>query len=237
MDVKSRLIAFDFPVTTGELAVADSASLSMTDTLTIEYWLITDVNTNGGQPNVVNKWHSGGGRSYAFHLQGASNKTRMIVSEVAGGTTTMSRTSSTTINTGERNHLAANASATADTISIFLNGVDDGGTTTGTVVSIYDSTTDVTAGSDGFFNDFDGQIEEIRIWNIARTVDQITEFMFKRIRAPSAELVLYWRMDSALSSSGGAPETDYSNNGNNGTHANTTFSAGLFPIAGGGASG
>ena len=60
----------------------------------------------------------------------------------------------------------------------------------------------------------DGLIDEVRIWNVARTQEQIKRWMNRRIWWHPKKLVGYWRMDDPLDS---RTAKDYSGNGNDGT--------------------
>lgn len=58
-----------------------------------------------------------------------------------------------------------------------------------------------------------GHIDEVRIWNVARTVTQINSTMFKRLNGDETGLVAYYDFDVET----GNTLPDKSNNGNNGT--------------------
>ncbi len=59
---------------------------------------------------------------------------------------------------------------------------------------------------------FDGHLDEIRVWNIARTPEELNAALFKRVNF-EAGLVGYWRFDD----SSGSIATDSSGNGFDGT--------------------
>jgi len=45
---------------------------------------------------------------------------------------------------------------------------------------------------------FDGQIDEVRVWNVARTEDQLREKMCSKLTGAESGLVGYWRFDEAV---------------------------------------
>jgi len=59
-----------------------------------------------------------------------------------------------------------------------------------------------------------GEIDEVRVWNVARTQKQIRQWMNRRIWGHPEGLVGYWRMDDPLKS---RTAKDYSGNENDGT--------------------
>jgi hypothetical protein len=56
---------------------------------------------------------------------------------------------------------------------------------------------------------FDGIIDEVRLWNVARTVPQIAQTMSTEIPASSTGLFAYWRFDEGTGQSAGDEETGY----------------------------
>ncbi len=68
-------------------------------------------------------------------------------------------------------------------------------------------------------NFFDGEIDEVRIWNHALTQTQIQENMCKKLAGNETGLVAYYRMDEGVDNtcSGGEDVCDETGNGNNGT--------------------
>jgi hypothetical protein len=113
----------------------------------------------------------------------------------------------------------------AKTVELFVDGVSCG---TGN----FTSTPATTAGNvvigrriDGV-NNFGGDIDEFRLWNIALTQSQIQAHMNGEICAPSSNLVLYYTMNDGVadgSNSSNTTLTDYAGT-NNGTLQNFNLS-------------
>lgn len=80
---------------------------------------------------------------------------------------------------------------------------------------------------------FHGEMDEIRIWNTARSQTEIRENMFKQLAGNESGLVHYYKM----STGSGSTLTDNSTNSNSGNITNATWSADAFIPAGDGTSG
>jgi len=63
---------------------------------------------------------------------------------------------------------------------------------------------------------FDGAIDEVRVWNVARSEAQIRETMCKKLTGSETGLVGYWRFDNVS----GTNVTDLTSNNNDGTMHN-----------------
>ncbi len=69
----------------------------------------------------------------------------------------------------------------------------------------------------GDTNFFQGQVDELRIWNVARTQQQIRDNMCKKLTGTETGLVAYYRFDA---NAGTSTLTDLTSNHNNGTLVN-----------------
>ena len=115
------------------------------------------------------------------------------------------------------------------TLKIYVNGVlENTQTYTGSSYQMsFDSVTDlfigtnydgVPPGGPSHLREFDGKIDEIRIWKDVRTADEIREYMFKPIDCTDTDLVAYYNFDQTS----GTDLPDYSGSGNDGTLTNMT---------------
>ena len=68
----------------------------------------------------------------------------------------------------------------------------------------------------GYVNNYDGQIDELRVWNTARTQSNIQNNKDTCLMGIEIGLVGYWKMEDGS----GTTLTDYSNSSNNGTLTN-----------------
>ena len=102
-------------------------------------------------------------------------------------------------------------------IYFYFNGAQDSNVYP--VSTLPDSDNDLYIGWQGHYNNtyFNGEMDEIRIWNDARTVSEIRENMCKTLTGNESNLVAYYNFDNTS----GTILQDYSGNGNDGTLYNT----------------
>ncbi|MBP0011132.1 LamG-like jellyroll fold domain-containing protein [Roseofilum sp. Belize Diploria] len=83
----------------------------------------------------------------------------------------------------------------------------------------------ITEGNPGFF--FNGKIAEVRLWDKARSQEEIQELMHQRLTGSEAGLVGYWPLDAGS----GTTVTDKSGHGNNGTINGATWETSDLELA------
>jgi hypothetical protein len=104
-------------------------------------------------------------------------------------------------------------------VHAFINGVEKGSKTpSGTLAT---TSTTLNVGSATNRNYFNGMIDEVRIWNVARSGTQIAQNMSVRLAGTEAGLVGYWRFDEGT----GTTARDASGRGHDATLAGTTLPA------------
>jgi hypothetical protein len=134
-------------------------------------------------------------------------------------------------------HVAVTASSSDNTVRIYLNG-QEVANSNGTLYWIDDIAENTTAytlgcldtnGSDTQNCDedevFQGNIDEVRIWNYARTQAEIQQNMYKQIAADEEGLVGYFRMNENT----GTTTHDETTNNNDGTISGATWTTGYVP--------
>lgn len=110
------------------LYAADSSSLSVTSDLTISAWINPESNTASTQYDIAGKWDESNetyllaqyGDEIRFYLDSSSNYVE---------------TSSANLSTGTWYHVTASYEAGSQTAKIFVNGIEETTTTTGTIPS------------------------------------------------------------------------------------------------------
>jgi hypothetical protein len=121
--------------------------------------------------------------------------------------------------TGDWVHVAGTYDLNA--VNLFYNGaLDSSSAPKAPGESIYNSTTDLLIGTvNPFtgFETFDGQIDEVRIWNYARTQQQIQDNRFTALNGDESGLMAYWNFDEG----GGQTAFDLTLNGNHGQLGST----------------
>ncbi|MCK4696505.1 MAG: hypothetical protein KAT74_12115, partial [Candidatus Cloacimonetes bacterium] len=199
--------ALDFDGIDDYVSIAGNSELSdeLEDGFTISAWIHPANSTILGQGRIVsNDW------SYnSYYLVLYQNTIRFAISNGSGGW----------------NHMSYNYIYSADEwrfISASYNGNDgkiyvDGelknSTYLGTTPDFVSSNIDIGAKNGGSQNFFNGLIDEVRIWNVARTQEEIKNNMNLKLNGNENGLVGYWRMDEGV----GSIIYDYTNNGNEGT--------------------
>jgi len=105
-------------------------------------------------------------------------------------------------------------------VSIYFNGVlqtltpDDGGSTNTTLTHSSGPANIGEQWNGGVYDPFNGQIDEIRLWNIALSQTDVQTNMCKKINPSTTGLLGYWRADEPDTS---ATVYDYTSNAINGT--------------------
>ncbi|TAH27415.1 MAG: LamG domain-containing protein, partial [Cytophagales bacterium] len=154
---------------------------------TLEFWIKpTYTSSPGYNPCMVSNRNNGGGASdtrYSYHMTGG--KTAI---ELYNGTTVS--TWSYTFNTNEWYYVSIVESGT--TVEVFVNGISIGTRTTGSS-AITGRVFNI--GSSGSAERFQGQIEEVRVWNTARTQAQIRESMHLTLSGAESGLVAYYQFN------------------------------------------
>lgn len=185
------------------VAVPDSASLSITTALTIEAWVNASDTTAGG---LFEKSVGGSiNTSYALFVFGGTVFFRLIKATVATDIT-----SDAVLPLNTLVHVAATWDGV--TMKLYINGVQQ--VSTAALASPID--TGVGVASIGHLSGalpFQGKIDEVRIWNAARTVAEILAWKDLPLSGSEPGLAAYWRLDEGA----GIVASDATGNGNTGT--------------------
>lgn len=197
---------------------ANSAFNFTSPGFTIECWVKPD-NVSGLQ-NIFSKTNSTGIGGYAFRLNG--NTLRLLFWEVMAYNTV-----NLTIQANKWQHIAVVFDSNQD-IKFYKNGVF-GETISGNRNPRTSSDTQnigraQKTGSEDYFN---GGIDELRVWNVERSDEEIRNNFNKSIEADSSSLVGYWKFDEET----GNTAKDSSSTGADGTLTNgASFSTDIQPF-------
>jgi glucose/arabinose dehydrogenase/PKD repeat protein len=156
--------ALTFNGTSARVTVNDSASLDLTSSMTLEAWVLPTA--SGGWRDVIYK-----GQNDIYYLESSSS----LGSPGIGGTFTPSPLlGPSVLPLGTWAHVAATYDGT--TLRLFVNGAEVASRPqTGSIAT---STGALTIGSDPLYGQFfQGTIDEVRIWRVARTQAQIQSDM------------------------------------------------------------
>ena len=99
------------------------------------------------------------------------------------------------LSTGTWIHIAVTRNSIDGALQWYINGTPDTGKTTADIPGTKTSTKESVIGGNPGQDSYIGMIAEVRIWNAARTEDEIKNNMGKRLEDPPGNLVAYWKLD------------------------------------------
>lgn len=190
--------------------IADDAALRPSN-FTIETWFKIEASTGDHQIILSKQYGTTAANSYALYcFQNGGNYNLRFY-----GFGSSVHINSTNFELGVWHHAAATYNGT--TVYLYLNGIQVASATQGSS-PLYDSNPVlIGADNDDSNNDyeffFNGEIDEVRIWNTARTATQIRDNMNKTLSGSETNLVAYWNFDSGS----GTTLSDQTSNSNDGS--------------------
>ncbi|MCX6879949.1 MAG: hypothetical protein NTW21_40035 [Verrucomicrobia bacterium] len=192
--------SLQFDGTNDYVSISDSNTLDMTSNYTLECWFKAD--SFGGLRGLIDKYQTASANGYLLRLTGTDldfdQKT----------------TSGLALQAGRWYHVAAvNNNGTR---SLYVNGVAK--TIAGTPLTVAANTNELRLACDYNSRFFAGQLDEARVWNVARTQDQIRDAMHRQLQGSEAGLVAYYNCNHA----NGMTVLDLTANTNDGYLANGT---------------
>lgn len=204
----------DFDGVNDYVSCGNPADFNMTNALTVEAWVRRDV--SGSLQEIVAKWIPTNGRAswnllFEFDQIGfAIDKTGNHVPNVDY---TFILTPENYTDT-DWHHVAGTYQFVTDGTSIIRLYVDGElrVSRNDAVGPIFQSPEEVKIGAFGSGRYFNGQMDDIRIWNVARTQAEIRDNMCLPLQGNEAGLVAYWNMNEGT----GGVVNDLTSNGNDG---------------------
>ncbi|MBT5713086.1 choice-of-anchor D domain-containing protein, partial [Candidatus Poribacteria bacterium] len=204
--------ALTFDGSTSYVDMGDAAALKITGPLTIETWFRT-TQAVGNYITLMGKWHSGGSNaSYGLSWRDADG----LVFIINDNTNAVVSAASGQFYNDALWHHAAGVWDGTDA-RLYVDG-DLVGSVTGGGAPVSDTTLPFILGSDAvldFTRFFQGDLDEARVWNVARTPDEIRATMNVPPVNTDPGLVAHWDFDDGTA-------TDLSLSGINGTLSATT---------------
>jgi len=199
--------------------MGNAATFNVGNAVTYEAWINPDTTFSGF---IIAKWVA-----FAEDIQlGFSyDKIFFYLHDVFGG---IQLYSSPFVPLHQYTHIAATYDASAGIAKIYINGVFDASKSVGSSVS--NSTGNLYFGFNpvrgDFIAPFKGIIDEVRIWNIARTESEIQSTMNQSLNGNETGLIGYWKFDEGT----GTITSDATSNQNNGTISGATWVLGPTPV-------
>ena len=183
------------------ITVPHSTSINLGGNYTIEAW----INYSGLNSTIIDK----GNYAYLFQVGANSNANKLGFYD-RGAAAWIYSTGSVPQNTWT--HVALRR--TANVISFYINSIPAGSATVGV---IYQDALAMNIGrqqpSACQCNYFNGAMDELRIWNVARTPAEIAANYYRSVAVNSPGLAAYYKFDEGT----GTLTADATANGNNGT--------------------
>ncbi len=204
----SRNTALQFDGVDDYVDLGNDLSLSISDHITISAWVKHNSGTPGQWEDIIMK----GNTAYGFQLYNTSGE---FTFHIHSGSWKNLK-SDVVPEAGSWYHIAGTYDGNVQ--KVFINGVlNNTDYWSGTIDENSDHLTVgyKVAGDNSWFN---GAIDEIRIWNIARIQEQIAAGMNRALVGQEAGLVGYWRFDEGA----GQTASDSSGNRNDGQLGSTS---------------
>ena len=200
----------DFDGVDDLISIPHHSSIEPTSAMTAEAWFYPEDISGQTVPPVLRK--ANGSSGYTIEIDNATNQLRFFVHITGTGFVASPAYSIPSL---DKWYHAAGTYDGAN-ISLYVDGVLIGSTAASGVITA--SSEPLMIGSEPTFGNrfFDGKIDEVRIWDDARTQAEIQANMHRELEGSEANLVAYYRM----SDGSGTSLTDNSTNANTGTLTN-----------------
>ncbi|MCG8403716.1 MAG: M6 family metalloprotease domain-containing protein [Phycisphaerales bacterium] len=183
--------ALDFDGVDDWVHVARSAVFEPADELTIEVWIRPD--SVGSQHARIVRNASPQGYILAWQ-QGHDQRVQLRIDGASGGNLRLKDTVPTTSYLGTWLHVAGVYSASGNYARLYVNGALKA--SSDAVGTINYSNAPLRFGNwTGCCEDFDGLINEVRIWDVARSEQEIADNKDRRLSGTEPGLAGYWRLN------------------------------------------
>jgi len=189
------------PVTSFNLGVSTIDSYSLASAFTIEMW-IKPIGVVTGSTKTLIAFQTINNDVHLFI--NSSGKLSCTVYKAAAPTTIAS---TNLLATSSWQHVAA--VFTGSKLYLYINGIQDANS--GTVVAPLDASVflyNPVGSTYGISNQFQGYVDEIRCWNIARTDQEISFSMFRPVGSTVTGLKRYYKFNEAASAGGAVNKVD-----------------------------
>ncbi|MFT4756291.1 MAG: hypothetical protein ACI91R_000936, partial [Vicingaceae bacterium] len=189
--------ALTFNGTDDYLTVPASSNLNFTEEFTIEGWI--NANSSASLGAIYSQFEAGSSNK-RVELQFKSSAKIGLVLSSDGATNTYILESNSIIPLNEWVHVAATFKGGTGVV-LYINGVNESFTATGTIPTTIFSSADITtigASRQGNQNFYNGAIDEMRVWSTALSENDIRNWMTKKLNSSHdsiSKLVFYYRFD------------------------------------------
>ena len=161
--------------------ISDNSQLDFTENYTIEAWIFPE--TFSWLAGIVSKYQINGANGYMLRLTDQSPYNGLGFDELTTNTGLLSG--------NQWYHVAAVKEGGSR--RLYINGAEQ--SLSGSPVNVIANNNSIRIGSDFASRYFDGRIDEVRIWNIARSENEITTNMDTLLSGQEVGLVAYYNFN------------------------------------------
>ena len=208
------------------VSLPNSSTVNITGSFTIEAW-INPASLSGASKGIISKGGTlGTSLIYAMRLNSTGR-----ISFITNGGSRLSSKASSAITINSWTHVSSTYNSSTNVFSIYLNGVLD---TSATVPGFTpNSNTDsLFIGISGSSTPFNGQIDEVRLWNRVLSAGEVNQYMRTSLGTSSG---IYSGLVMSIAFQGENPSEDnfkdMSGNNNNAFNRNTLLSSPFSSMA------
>ena len=231
--VPGTLLTFDGVDDYVEIPDSPDFAFDRDSSYTVETWVryVDSGGTGSGDGAIIEKWN-GGVASYPFVLRVNRLEPGQVYCAVWDKSTGLSSRSQSDLNDGVWHHLACVHDGMNHTLTLYVDGEPQEVVSTVSVGSLANSHP-IYFGRRGLAPNewFGGDLEEVRIWRVARTETEVREGMHRTMTGAEPGLAAYWQFNEGS----GTTAFDIVG-GNDGTLTNmddTDWVASDTPVGGG----
>lgn len=182
------------------LRASDSATLSITGSLTIEFLVyFNSLPASGDIIQFVDKYVDGVNQhSYALQLVNISGSYFLNGLVSSNGSSDFDKNVAWTPSLSTWYHVAFSHNTSGE-MKFYINASQQGATQSGGPTSIFNSTAQFFLGSFGGSSRYlDGYLDEIRIWSEERSAGNLSTYKNVQINPQTANLNAYYRLNNSL---------------------------------------
>jgi Concanavalin A-like lectin/glucanases superfamily len=177
--------------TNGFATVTNAVVFNFTNAFTVEAWINT-TNLNLDWQAIVTK----GDSAWRLHRYGTSH----VISFGTSGLGAVDTYGATPVDDGNWHHVAGVYDGAGNKY-LYVDGALDGFNNTSGTAGTNDYPLDIGENAEQTNRIWNGQIDEVRIWNIARSQEQIQASMHRSLAGTETGLVAYYRLDETAGTS------------------------------------
>ena len=181
------------------ILIPDNTALDLTQNYTLEAWIFPE--SFSWLAGIISKYQTSAANGYMVRLTHQSPYTGIGFDEVV--------TSTGLLNSNQWYHIAAVNDGGSR--KLYVNGVEYN--LSGSSLNVSANNNPLRIGSDYASRYFDGRIDEVRVWNVPRTQDDIIATMDTELSGTETGLVAYYTFNEGS----GIILNDQTGNGHNGT--------------------